>query len=151
MSPDDTSKTSGEEVDRWVKEDLASMREVRRAISDPGRYVRRGQDDREMFGVEPLVSWQARAVMAALQTRRLLLQRFGRAEEAECERTTGLRRGHLADLEVIEAILRSDPREEASEYAANPRAMADAVRNMIEDPDLHNPESVARARRANHD
>lgn len=57
------------------------------------------------------------------------------------ERTTGLRRGHLADLEVIEAILRSDPREEASEYAANPRAMADAVRNMIEDPDLHNPES----------
>jgi len=58
----------------------------------------------------------------------------------EGERTTGLRRGHLADLEVIEAILRSDPREEASGYAANPRAMADAVRNMIEDPDLHNPE-----------
>lgn len=59
----------------------------------------------------------------------------------EGERATGLRRGHLADLEVIEAILRSDPREEASEYAANPRIMADAVRNMIEDPDLHNPES----------
>ena len=44
-----------------------------------------------------------------------------------------LRRGQLADLEVIEAILLSDPRERASGYDAEPKAMAEAIRVIIED------------------
>lgn len=54
----------------------------------------------------------------------------------------GLRRGHLADLEVVEALLRSDPRQRASGYDASPRRMAEAVRAIIDDRDLHNPDSA---------
>lgn len=50
--------------------------------------------------------------------------------EAE-ERVKGPSRGHYADLEVVVAILRSDPREYASEFDANPKRMAEAVENII--------------------